>query len=134
MVSEIASVIEMDAVRLDIGKTSHQHPTLGQSIGMAAEMAHVSCTDVPPTRKLTKHLRHLPDHSAAAAAPNASGVKPKLCDTSHPVPCIGNRCWRSIRSEQALDMAVGVHADIGGRRHFGQAGHGHDVAGAKRAR
>ena len=38
-----------DAV--DIGKTIHPHPTLGESIGMAAEVAHGSCTDVPPVRK-----------------------------------------------------------------------------------
>ncbi len=29
----------------------HPHPTLGESIGMAAEVAHGSCTDVPPARK-----------------------------------------------------------------------------------
>jgi dihydrolipoamide dehydrogenase len=34
-----------------IGKTIHPHPTLGESIGMAAEIAHGSCTDVPPARK-----------------------------------------------------------------------------------
>ncbi len=38
-----------DAV--DIGKTIHPHPTLGESIGMAAEVAHGSCNDVPPQRK-----------------------------------------------------------------------------------
>jgi dihydrolipoamide dehydrogenase len=33
-------------------KTIHPpHPTLGESIGMAAEVAHGSCTDVPPARK-----------------------------------------------------------------------------------
>ena len=36
---------------VDIGKTIHPHPTLGESIGMAAEVAHGSCTDVPPARK-----------------------------------------------------------------------------------
>lgn len=35
----------------DIGKTIHAHPTLGESIGMAAEVAHGSCTDLPPQRK-----------------------------------------------------------------------------------
>ena len=43
--------IEMGADAVDIGKTSHPHPKLGESIGMAAEVAHGSCTDVPPTRK-----------------------------------------------------------------------------------
>ncbi|MBP6493385.1 MAG: hypothetical protein KA287_04025, partial [Rhodoferax sp.] len=33
------------------GKIIHPHPTLGESIGMAAEIAHGSCTDVPPARK-----------------------------------------------------------------------------------
>jgi pyruvate dehydrogenase E2 component (dihydrolipoamide acetyltransferase) len=33
------------------GKTIHPHPTLGESIGMAAEVAHGSCTDFPPARK-----------------------------------------------------------------------------------
>jgi pyruvate/2-oxoglutarate dehydrogenase complex dihydrolipoamide dehydrogenase (E3) component len=33
------------------GKKIHPHPTLGESIGMAAEIAHGSCTDVPPARK-----------------------------------------------------------------------------------
>ncbi|MGH8847101.1 MAG: hypothetical protein ACREXQ_07680 [Polaromonas sp.] len=35
----------------DIGKTIHPHPTLGESRGMAAEVAHGSCTDLPPARK-----------------------------------------------------------------------------------
>ena len=43
--------IEMGADAVDIGKTIHLHPTLGESIGMAAEIAHGSCTDVPPGRK-----------------------------------------------------------------------------------
>ncbi len=33
------------------GKTIHPHPTLAESIGMAAEVAHGSCSDVPPARK-----------------------------------------------------------------------------------
>ena len=51
MVGEIALAIEMGADAVDIGKTIHPHPTLGESIGMAAEIAHGSCTDVPPARK-----------------------------------------------------------------------------------
>ncbi|EXU80054.1 dihydrolipoamide dehydrogenase [Comamonas aquatica DA1877] len=51
MIGEIALAIEMGADTVDIGKTIHPHPTLGESIGMAAEVAHGSCTDVPPARK-----------------------------------------------------------------------------------
>jgi dihydrolipoamide dehydrogenase len=51
MIGEIALAIEMGADAVDIGKTIHPHPTLGESIGMAAEIAHGSCTDVPPAKK-----------------------------------------------------------------------------------
>jgi dihydrolipoamide dehydrogenase len=51
MIGEVALAIEMGADEVDIGKTIHPHPTLGESIGMAAEVAHGSCTDVPPPRK-----------------------------------------------------------------------------------
>ncbi len=51
MIGEVALAIEMGADELDIGKTIHPHPTLGESIGMAAEIAHGTCTDVPPPRK-----------------------------------------------------------------------------------
>ena len=51
MIGEVALAIEMGADEIDIGKTIHPHPTLGESIGMAAEIAHGTCTDVPPARK-----------------------------------------------------------------------------------
>ena len=52
MISEIALAIEMDATVADIALTIHPHPTLGESIGMAAEVAEGSCTDLPPQKKL----------------------------------------------------------------------------------
>ncbi|MFM2274143.1 MAG: Dihydrolipoyl dehydrogenase [Pseudomonadota bacterium] len=51
MIGEVALAIEMGADAIDIGKTIHPHPTLGESIGMAAEVAHGSCTDLPPAKK-----------------------------------------------------------------------------------
>ena len=51
LISEVALAIEMGADEVDIGKTIHPHPTLGESVGMAAEIAHGTCTDVPPQRK-----------------------------------------------------------------------------------
>ena len=51
MIGEVALAIEMGADEIDIGRTIHPHPTLGESIGMAAEIAHGTCTDVPPARK-----------------------------------------------------------------------------------
>jgi dihydrolipoamide dehydrogenase len=51
MIGEVALAIEMGADAVDIGKTIHPHPTLGESIGMAAEVAHGSCTDLPPVKR-----------------------------------------------------------------------------------
>jgi dihydrolipoamide dehydrogenase len=51
MIGEIALAIEMGADEVDIGKTIHPHPTLGESIGMAAEVAHGTCTDLPPQKR-----------------------------------------------------------------------------------
>tara|TARA_R110001583_G_scaffold90144_2_gene231772 strand:+ start:20 stop:1789 length:1770 start_codon:yes stop_codon:yes gene_type:complete len=51
MIGEVCLAIEMGADAVDIGKTIHPHPTLGETIGMAAEVAHGSCTDLPPMRK-----------------------------------------------------------------------------------
>ncbi|MBV6476110.1 MAG: dihydrolipoyl dehydrogenase [Rhodocyclaceae bacterium] len=51
MIGEIALAIEMGADAVDIGKTIHPHPTLGESIGMAAEVYEGSCTDLPPSKK-----------------------------------------------------------------------------------
>ena len=51
MIGEVCLAIEMGADAVDIGSTIHPHPTLGESIGMAAEVAHGSCTDLPPQKK-----------------------------------------------------------------------------------
>ncbi len=51
LVSEIALAVEMGADAVDIGKTIHPHPTLSESIGMAAEAFEGVCTDLPPQRK-----------------------------------------------------------------------------------
>lgn len=51
MIGEICLAIEMGCDAQDIGKTIHPHPTLGESIGMSAEVAMGTCTDLPPQRK-----------------------------------------------------------------------------------
>jgi len=51
LISEVCLAIEMGADAEDIGKTIHPHPTLGESIGMAAELYEGVCTDLPPQRK-----------------------------------------------------------------------------------
>jgi dihydrolipoamide dehydrogenase len=51
MIGEIALAIEMGADAVDIGKTIHPHPTLGESIGLAAEAFEGVCTDLPPARR-----------------------------------------------------------------------------------
>jgi dihydrolipoamide dehydrogenase len=51
LISEICLAIEMGCEPADIGKTIHPHPTLGESIGMAAEVFEGHCTDLPPQKK-----------------------------------------------------------------------------------
>jgi dihydrolipoamide dehydrogenase len=51
LIGEVCLAIEMGADAVDIGKTIHPHPTLGESIGMAAEVAEGVCTDMPPVRR-----------------------------------------------------------------------------------
>ena len=51
MIGEIALAIEMGADAVDIGKTIHPHPTLGESIGLAAEAFEGVCTDLPPVKR-----------------------------------------------------------------------------------
>ena len=51
IIGELALAIEMGCDATDIGKTIHPHPTLGESIGMAAEMFEGVCTDLPPQKK-----------------------------------------------------------------------------------
>ncbi|QEY26270.1 dihydrolipoyl dehydrogenase [Neisseria zalophi] len=51
MIGEVCLAIEMGCDAEDIGKTIHPHPTLGESIGMSAEVALGVCTDLPPQRK-----------------------------------------------------------------------------------
>jgi dihydrolipoamide dehydrogenase len=51
LISEISLAIEMGADATDIGKTIHPHPTLSESIGMAAEVFEGVCTDLPAAKK-----------------------------------------------------------------------------------
>ena len=51
LISEIALAIEMGCDPVDIGETIHPHPTLSESIGMAAEVFEGVCTDLPPAKR-----------------------------------------------------------------------------------
>jgi len=51
LIGEIALAIEMGADAVDIGRTIHPHPTLSESVGLAAEAFEGVCTDLPPPRK-----------------------------------------------------------------------------------
>lgn len=50
LLGEICLAIEMGADSIDLGKTIHPHPTLCESIGLAAEALHGMCTDLPPKK------------------------------------------------------------------------------------
>jgi len=51
LIGELALAVEMGADAVDIGKTIHPHPTLGESMGMAAEVYEGVCTDLMPPKK-----------------------------------------------------------------------------------
>jgi dihydrolipoamide dehydrogenase len=51
LISEIALGIEMGSDAVDVGRTIHPHPTVSESIGMAAELYEGVCTDLPPPRR-----------------------------------------------------------------------------------
>ncbi len=51
LIGEICLAIEMGADAIDIGKTIHPHPTLCESVGLAAEVEHGTCTDLMPQKK-----------------------------------------------------------------------------------
>ncbi|MEO1204725.1 MAG: dihydrolipoyl dehydrogenase [Pseudomonadota bacterium] len=51
LIGEVCLAVEMGADPVDIGKTIHPHPTLGESIGMTAEVFEGVSTDLPPARK-----------------------------------------------------------------------------------
>ena len=51
LIGEICLAVEMGCDPTDIGKTIHPHPTLSESIGMAAEVFEGVCTDLPPAKK-----------------------------------------------------------------------------------
>jgi dihydrolipoamide dehydrogenase len=53
LISEVCLAVEMGADATDIGKTIHPHPTLGESVGMAAELYEGVCTDLPQARKIS---------------------------------------------------------------------------------
>ncbi len=51
LIGEVCLAVEMGCDPVDIGKTIHPHPTLTESIGMAAEVFEGVCTDLPPAKK-----------------------------------------------------------------------------------
>jgi dihydrolipoamide dehydrogenase len=51
LIGEVCLAVEMGCDPVDIGKTIHPHPTLCESVGMAAEVFEGVCTDLPPTKK-----------------------------------------------------------------------------------
>ena len=51
LIGETVLALEMGADMEDIGLTVHPHPTLNETIGMAAEMAEGTITDLIPPRK-----------------------------------------------------------------------------------
>ncbi len=50
LIAETVHALEMGSDAEDIGLSIHPHPTLSESIGMAAEIAAGTITDLPPPK------------------------------------------------------------------------------------
>lgn len=51
LIGEVCLAIEMGADMVDVGRTIHPHPTLCESVGLAAEVAEGICTDLMPQKR-----------------------------------------------------------------------------------
>jgi dihydrolipoamide dehydrogenase len=51
LIGEVCLAVEMGCDPVDVGKTIHPHPTLCESVGMAAEVFEGVCTDLPPAKR-----------------------------------------------------------------------------------
>jgi len=51
LIGEAGLALEMGCDAEDIALTIHPHPTLSETVGLAAEVYEGSCTDLPPARK-----------------------------------------------------------------------------------
>jgi hypothetical protein len=51
LIGEVCLAVEMGCDPVDVGKTIHPHPTLCESIGMAAEVFEGVYTNLPPARR-----------------------------------------------------------------------------------
>src|SRR2546421_345471 len=51
LIGEFCRAVERGWERADIGKPTHPHPTLGESIGRAAELFEGVCPALPPKKK-----------------------------------------------------------------------------------
>ena len=51
LISEVALAVEMGSDAGDIAHTIHPHPTLGETVGLAAEVFEGACTDLPPVKR-----------------------------------------------------------------------------------
>jgi dihydrolipoamide dehydrogenase len=55
LIGELVHALEMGADAEDLGLTIHPHPTLSETIGMAAEVGTGTITDLPPKRRPARH-------------------------------------------------------------------------------
>lgn len=55
LIAEVALAIEMGATATDIGRTVHAHPTLSETVNLAAEMFEGTITDLIPPRRAARN-------------------------------------------------------------------------------
>jgi pyruvate/2-oxoglutarate dehydrogenase complex dihydrolipoamide acyltransferase (E2) component len=107
MIGEVCLAIEMGCDAVDIGKTIHPHPTLGETVGMAAEVAHGSartCRRRARSKSSRQRSTALPAWPSPSASPKNSTMKApsrssigsiaSAPSTCAPIICI--RAWASV--------------------------------------
>ena len=93
LISEVALAIEMGAEAADIGLTIHPHPTLRESVGMAAEVYEGTITDLVHPEEEVAHLSRWRERSRRRAGEGIGAKRPArgnlLRACAHPLPKAG---------------------------------------------
>jgi dihydrolipoamide dehydrogenase len=76
LIGEVCLAVEMGCDPVDVGKTIQPHPTLCESIGMAAEVFEGVCTYLPPARK---RLGGWPTFYHVGSPSTCGDIRRKLC-------------------------------------------------------
>jgi hypothetical protein len=99
LISEVALAIEMGCEVADIGHTIHPHPTLSESVGMAAEVFDGTITDLYPAEEEIA-LTGYGFGSASSGRQVAASVRPPAVEEPERRSPGGNRGFGACREDR----------------------------------